>query len=66
MIPQKGAFFFFNFGQKEYMVGCETELGRRFEVIKEGMSAAEKGEWLVGNAVRIREWPVEVKRVSSV
>ena len=65
MIPQKGAFLFFDVGQLEFIINAETELGRRYERVKEVMTTEEKRDFLLGNATRIREWPEEMKRVQG-
>jgi hypothetical protein len=69
MVPQNGAWRFYNNGQLEYMFraddmsGCETELEKQCKKIKE---LDEKKAFLEKNATKIREWPERCQRKANL
>ncbi|KUJ11383.1 uncharacterized protein LY89DRAFT_674703 [Mollisia scopiformis] len=70
MIHHSGSFIFWNEGQIEYLVPREKEGWEDHELSKEFEKLVERGEgrreWILRNAMRIKEWPDHAQRKQSV
>ena len=69
MLPEKGAWRFYNVGQLEYMFRADDASDSESQLEKlckdiEGLD--EKKEFFLKNATRIREWPQRIRRVENL